>query len=156
MHDAPVDIAELKATRWMQVRSGKATTEWVYNRRYCVPDTAGFFGYYYLIDKFHATRGSFGLLMVYATAENLDWSSTAAGERFVEVTLKTPDLAVWDSVHVGLRKSALMKMLGPDRWRQDGTSYFKYFGNYDAEFIVIDSVVTQVRVGVYCNREVTP
>ncbi|HZF99968.1 MAG TPA: hypothetical protein VEY71_03160, partial [Chitinophagales bacterium] len=96
-------------------------------------------------------KGPFALLMVYATNE-LDWSNASADERFVEVTLKEDNLAVWDSVKVGLSQDELYRMLGGDGWRTEGTSHFRGLGEYGAEFIVIDGVVSQIRVGMYCEK----
>ena len=147
--EPPLDLAALKRANRFNVTSGKASLDWVSKWKYCKPVAPGFFGFYYVSDKQAPLKGSFALLMVYA-ADELDWSNAQANERFVEITLKEDNLAVWDSVKVGLTKDELYRMTGSDGWSTEGSSHFNKFGDYGAEFIVIDSVVTQIRVGMYC------
>lgn len=149
LSEPPIDIAALKQSGLYNVTSGEASIDWVSKWKYCKPLAPGFFGFYYVAAKDAPLKGPFGLLMVYA-AKPLDWSDAKADERFVEITLKEEGLALWDSVRVGLTQEALYKMLGNDNWRTEGTSHFKTLGQYGAEFIVIDGVVSQVRVGKYC------
>ncbi|GEM_PF-6800065 len=147
----PIDINDLKRQDWLETTSGVLSQE--EKRKLCPNDSTSFFGFYYLIDRIKG-GGPFGRLIVRIREKPANWNYAATNEEFVELTLRSDRVKVWNKVAVGDHISNLMAFGEPSpdyKMGYDKGMFELSFGEYRSTCSTANDTIRVLTINRICN-----
>lgn len=150
----PIDINTLKRQGWLETTSGvlsRGEAEVL-----CPNDSTSFFGFYELIDR--STRGGpFGRLVVRIKEKPAKWTYDDKNEEFIQLTLRSDRIKVWDEIAVGDPVDDLVAFVWNHVPYKRGTSEFVDFGGYRGWFEIADNgTIQELTIRRVCDDQHDP
>ncbi len=148
--ELPIDIYELKKLPFLETTSGCVTIS--ETKKFCRPDTAGFFGHYQLLNKTNPFDYKFiGQLIVYTTDKPGNWRFDTSNETFIEIELKSPVIKVWTGIGVGTTETELLDFLKHKNYYRQDSEIKAEISGYSTIFYLISDTVNYLKISKYCN-----
>ena len=139
-YNEPLDLIKVKERfdNTSSVLSSEKSNE------FCNPNKSYFFGMYFLIGN---NETPFGRLTIYIKDKVGVWQSDNTNEEFAEINLKTDEIAVWDSIVVGMKEKELLDFIGSSFHYKKGTSVYAELGEYSGRFRINADTICELTVG---------
>lgn len=147
----PIDINALKSQDWLETTSGVLSQK--EQRKLCPNDSTSFFGFYNLIDKVNG-GGPFGKLIVRIREKPANWNYADTNEEFLQLTLRSDRVKVWNKVAVGDHINNLMAIgeLSPDhKMGYDKGMFEVLFGEYQGTCSTAADTIRVLTINRICN-----
>ncbi|MDR1984724.1 MAG: hypothetical protein LBQ28_07875 [Prevotellaceae bacterium] len=140
----PINVKEVKD------RFKEFTTSTILNNTqtsiYYKPDTVGYYGRYYIVEKKEDKYSIIGTLSIFNSDRIWDYDNIS--DIFVEIVINGNSLCVYSSIHIGVNKSVLVKMLG-NPLKKTKDHYIYVNDKTIAIFKIIDEKVVWIKIGRY-------